>query len=104
MSNSTNTTETLEELRLQQKEIERKINRQMTVERNKKITAIIADMANYNISLGDIEATIESKQKASIVRYINPETGATWSGAGKRPKWIIEALNAGKDLTEFEAK
>lgn len=30
----------------------------------------------------------------------NPEE--TWTGHGRRPKWIIEMQNSGKDLSEFE--
>ncbi|WP_431734052.1 H-NS family nucleoid-associated regulatory protein, partial [Kingella kingae] len=29
---------------------------------------------------------------------------ATWSGIGKRPKWIIQAMNEGKDIEQFAAK
>jgi hypothetical protein len=102
--NNVSTTETLEQLQQQKRELEKKINRQMAIERNRKLNSIVSDMQNYNISLGDIDAAFNAKKQEKIVRYINPETGATWSGSGKRPKWIIEALNAGKNLEDFAVK
>lgn len=96
--------ETLESLRQQQKEIERKIASQMKAERNKRINNIVADMLTYEISLDDVAKMLESKQKAATVRYINPKTGATWSGVGKRPKWLLEELAKGKNLQDFSVK
>jgi|SRR5690606_19416647 len=34
-------------------------------------------------------------------KYRNPETGATWSGRGKPPRWVSEAEQAGKSRDEF---
>lgn len=31
------------------------------------------------------------KTSTSIVKFRHPETGKTWSGRGKTPKWIVEA-------------
>lgn len=97
-------TETLESLQQQKKELERKIASQIKAERNKRINNIVADMLTYEISLDDVKKTLASKQKAATVRYIDPKTGATWSGVGKRPKWIVEALKSGKSLEEFSVK
>ena len=36
-------------------------------------------------------------------KYLHPETGATWSGMGKRPFWIREAEEAGRSRDEFLA-
>ncbi|WP_230944321.1 H-NS family nucleoid-associated regulatory protein [Burkholderia territorii] len=37
------------------------------------------------------------KKKNSVQpKYWNPETGATWSGRGKRPRWLV-----GQDLAKF---
>ena|SRR5690606_8805985 len=29
-----------------------------------------------------------SKKSAAVVKYRNPETGQTWSGRGRAPKWL----------------
>ncbi|ANN80855.1 H-NS family nucleoid-associated regulatory protein [Bordetella flabilis] len=88
--------------------------------RNKAIPAIIAQMRNAGITPQDIAnawepyaakrtrqdgrilATKAAKRKRTP-KYRNPETGATWSGMGKRPFWLRDALTAGRSLEDFLA-
>ena len=44
--------------------------------------------------------------KRSVVapKYRDPITGATWTGRGKQPKWLSQALVDGKNLTDFTIK
>jgi DNA-binding protein H-NS len=38
-----------------------------------------------------------------LPKYQNPKApGETWSGRGKRPRWLVSALKAGGRLEEFE--
>lgn len=34
-------------------------------------------------------------------KYVNPDTGETWAGRGKVPKWLRALELAGRDRTEF---
>jgi DNA-binding protein H-NS len=34
-------------------------------------------------------------------KYRDPESGATWSGRGLKPRWLSVALDAGRSLDEF---
>lgn len=36
-----------------------------------------------------------------LPRYRNPDSAETWSGRGKRPRWLVAALDAGRELQEF---
>lgn len=36
------------------------------------------------------------------VKYRDPASGATWSGRGLRPRWLADALAAGRTLADFE--
>ena len=36
-----------------------------------------------------------------LPRYRNPETLETWSGRGKRPRWVAVAMDAGHDVEDF---
>jgi len=36
-----------------------------------------------------------------IPQYRNPETSETWSGRGKRPRWLVVAMEAGRQMEEF---
>ena len=38
------------------------------------------------------------------VKYRNPETGETWSGRGRMPKWLALAEQDGRGRDEFLAK
>lgn len=102
--NESKYTETLELLQQQKKELEQKIQKQIQTEKKLHLNNIIADMITYKISVQDIQVAFEKKQRVSKVRYINPETGATWSGIGKRPKWVVEALEEGKTIQDFAVK
>jgi DNA-binding protein H-NS len=35
-------------------------------------------------------------------KYKDPETGATWTGRGKQPKWLSAHLSAGKSIDQFK--
>jgi DNA-binding protein H-NS len=37
-------------------------------------------------------------------KYRDPETGATWSGRGRTPKWLVLAEEQGRSREEFAAK
>lgn len=42
--------------------------------------------------------------KAAIVAKFRDEAGNTWGGRGKRPQWLRDALNAGRQLNDFLVK
>lgn len=42
------------------------------------------------------------KRSEAVPKYCHPENPAiTWSGRGRKPAWIIEALHAGKSLNDL---
>lgn len=48
------------------------------------------------------EAAPTRKRTASAPKYRHPENAEiTWSGRGRKPAWIAEALAAGKSLEDF---
>ncbi|MFC3166607.1 H-NS family nucleoid-associated regulatory protein [Paracoccus fontiphilus] len=85
---------------------------------NKKSAAAIADFENRQkkeaiqkateiakaagfASLEDMLAAQPAKQKAEP-KYRHPENSElTWSGRGRKPGWIAEALESGKSLDDF---
>jgi DNA-binding protein H-NS len=36
-----------------------------------------------------------------LPKYQNPTTSETWSGRGKRPRWMVAALDDGMDMESF---
>lgn len=69
------------------------------------IAEIKAKMAEYGITLQDIGAggRRRGRGKASVgqPKYRNPDTGETWTGIGRKPGWLAQALSQGKTLADF---
>jgi DNA-binding protein H-NS len=36
-----------------------------------------------------------------LPKYRNPQTSETWSGRGKRPRWLVAAMKSGRGMEEF---
>jgi DNA-binding protein H-NS len=61
----------------------------------------IAKAAGFG-SLEEMVAAKPAKTQQGEPKYRHPENpDLTWSGRGRKPGWIAEALEAGKSLDEF---
>jgi DNA-binding protein H-NS len=95
----------LDELKTLQKDVEKAIT---TFEERKRVEALAAVEATakqMGFSLAELTGG-KSKGKAatgaSVPKYVHPENPAvTWTGRGRQPGWIKEALKAGKSLDDF---
>lgn len=71
------------------------------------ITDIRSKMAEFGITLKDLGSESKGKGRrkgtasTSPAKFRNPDTGETWTGKGRRPKWIVEAENQGKSANAF---
>lgn len=86
--------------------------------RNQERAGVIEEVrrkiAEYGLSASDLKlaarggsgrrnAAPAASAKAAA-KYRSP-TGETWSGGrGRKPRWVTEALAAGKSLSDFEIK
>ena len=60
--------------------------------------------AEFGFSLAEIMSApkASNKPKASP-KYRNPENAAqTWTGRGRKPQWLVDALKAGTDIAALE--
>ncbi|MDH6595107.1 DNA-binding protein H-NS [Variovorax sp. TBS-050B] len=85
--------------------------------RNQERAGVIEDVrrkiAEYGLTAADLKLSARGgsvKRSAgapvakAAAKYRGP-TGETWSGGrGRKPRWVTEALAAGKSLSEFEIK
>jgi len=103
-----------------------KLKKQAQALQNKKrlpvIRSIVKSMREYEITPEEIMAAYgkggASKTRATgktaasakgnrgprgpvAPKYRHPETGDTWTGRGKAPRWITEAEGAGRKREEF---
>lgn len=72
----------------------------MTAERIDVIAWILEQMAAYDIDVRDIyrrRVRISRPQSRAVAaKYVEPISGATWSGRGKTPRWLV-----GRDRKDF---
>lgn len=78
--------------------------------RQKEISDVIADirekMKAYGLTPQDVGFASSGRKRSSgatakTVKYRGPN-GETWSGGrGRKPKWVQEALKAGKKIEDF---
>lgn len=85
--------------------------------RNPVIGSIIQSMRKYNITLAELTAALNRKPASTArktesgttpkttrkvpPKYRNPESGETWTGRGKPPRWVSAAEAQGKARSDF---
>ncbi len=83
---------TYKELVRKRAELEAQIEVARQAEVAKVIEQLQATIAEYGLTASDIWATGPKKQGGGKVvmaaKYLNPQTGQTWSGRGRAPLWI----------------
>ncbi|WP_170467094.1 H-NS histone family protein [Ruegeria arenilitoris] len=74
-------------------------------ERKEALEAAEKAAAEFGFSLCDLaqDAAPSGKSSKTKAKYRNPEDpNQTWSGRGRKPQWIHDALQAGADISELE--
>jgi DNA-binding protein H-NS len=94
----------LKELRALHKDVEKAI---ATFEARKKSEARLKleEMArDLGFTLSELaEQTAAKSRKPAVPRYANPANPAqTWTGRGRKPHWVIDALAQGKTLDDLK--
>lgn len=84
------------------------LKQQAEAQRKAEIAAVVADirakMDEYGITqadLGSRRAGASSKGSTVAPKYRNAQTGETWTGRGKMPRWLQNAVDAGKTKESF---
>ncbi|WP_170327167.1 H-NS histone family protein [Ruegeria arenilitoris] len=74
-------------------------------ERKEALQAAEKAAAEFGFSLSELSdgAAKPSKSAKTRAKYKNPANPEqTWSGRGRKPQWVHEALNAGADIADLE--
>lgn len=93
----------LEELKSLQKDVAAAI---ASFEKRRKADALEAVMAtakSHGFSLDDlVGGKVAKVRKPAKPKYAHPENSSvTWSGRGRKPKWVVDALASGKSLDDL---
>lgn len=91
---------------LQQIEI---LKKQAEEVRQREIAEVIKDikamMAEYGITPADLGFSVAGRgaksKPAAAAKYRHPESGETWSGKGRAPKWLQDAEANGHRREQF---
>jgi DNA-binding protein H-NS len=56
----------------------------------------------YGFSLDEVISASAPKGSKGTPKYANPaDPGQTWTGRGRKPNWVIEALEQGRTLDDL---
>ena len=71
--------------------------------RNSALEAAKEAASKHGFNLDELIGGKKGKKKTVPPKYRNPENpGETWTGRGRRPKWVEAALANGKSLKSLE--
>jgi DNA-binding protein H-NS len=73
-------------------------------DRREALEAASRAAAEYGYSLEELaSAGTPAKRRKASAKYRNPNNPTqTWSGLGRKPQWIHDALAKGLDITDLE--
>lgn len=97
----------LDELRKLQKDVANAIADYEQRKLKEAKLAVEAKLKEYGFQLEDLVGTQKTKKTRTPVepKYAHPENPElTWSGRGRRPAWVLEHLDAGKDINDLLIK
>lgn len=93
----------LQELIAQRESLDREIEAAKKRGRADAIAQVHAIMAEHGLSMSDITGRSPKggTGKKAAIKYRNSATGDAWSGRGLQPRWLRDALAAGRRLEDF---
>lgn len=96
----------LQDLLAQRAALEQQIQETTAKERGDAIAKVKALMADYGLTLADLNARLLKADKPVKVskvaaKYRDKASGQTWSGRGLQPKWLKAAIASGAKLEDF---
>lgn len=93
----------LDELKKLKKDVEKAID-SFEERRKAEVAAELDALARERgYTLADLSTAPRRRKKPVPPKYRHPENSEiTWSGRGRKPKWVVEALNKGKSLDDLK--
>ncbi|WP_321800218.1 H-NS histone family protein [Burkholderia sp. BCC1988] len=97
--------ESLHDLLTKRAQLDAEIAMRRAATRKGVLEQIVKLMCEYEIETREIESRLSSNRvrtsrgRSVAPRFWDPKTGATWSGRGRKPRWM-----AGRDPEEFRLK
>ena len=86
----------LQELLAQKEALEQQIAQLKKAERADALQNARSLVDTFDLTIDELFGKQKSSGKAVAVKYRNPETGETWTGRGRAPRWL-----EGKNREDF---
>ena len=94
----------LKELKKLQGDVAKAISTYEDRMKKEALAEVEAKAREMGFNLGGLLGTSKGKRTSGSVvpKYAHPENpSVTWTGRGRKPKWVVEALEAGKSLEDL---
>lgn len=93
---------TLKEMRDLRTKLDRAINSYQERKRRQALAAIEEAAREHGFNLAELTGTKTRRSGTVAPKYANPEDPTlTWTGRGRKPKWVQENLDKGKELDDL---
>lgn len=92
----------IKELKKLGKDVSKAIENYDGKKRQEAVAALDAKAREMGFTLSELTGGTARKKSASSPKYRHPENAAmTWTGRGRQPGWIREAVENGQSLDDF---
>lgn len=94
---------TLDELKKLQRDVKKAVDSYEDRARKKALAEADAVVRQHGFTIEQLLGKAPKTTRAVVKpKYANPaDPSQTWSGRGRKPKWIIAALDSGKSLDDL---
>ena len=95
-------TMSLKEMRDLRTKLDRAINSYEDRKRREALTAIEEAAREHGFNLSELTGAKTRKSGTVAPKYANPQDPTmTWTGRGRKPRWVQESLESGKELDDL---
>lgn len=96
-------TQSLQELIAQREALDKKIADARREERSSALAKAKSLIAEFDLNPGELG--FDKRGRKPVRAIVKPKfrgpNGETWAGRGRKPKWLDEALAAGRKIEDF---
>lgn len=86
-----------------QRKLSHAVEERKETERSELLNKINSLASDAGFSLSELLAEKPVKKAPATIKYRNPNNkDEAWTGKGRKPKWLVDLLETGKKLEEFE--
>lgn len=91
----------IKELRDLKNKLDRAIGSYEDRKRRQALAAVEEAAREYGFNLAELTA-LKSRASTAVPKYVNPEDPeVTWTGRGRKPRWVTESLEQGKSMEDL---